>query len=116
MVVTNQQNATAEALVSVFMARERTQGPKGSLYFLAVGVNHLEHIPGNDLDFPAKDAQDMARIMKQLRGRLFKQVHTTVFGDHGPKKPYSADIEDALYDIRKPSPRTRSSFSCRATG
>ncbi len=104
VVVTNQQNATAEALVSVFMTRERTEGPKGSLYFLAVGVNHLEHIPGNDLDFPAKDAQDMARIMKQLRGRLFRQVHTTVFGDHGPKKPYSADIEDALYDIRKAQP------------
>ena len=104
VVVTNQQNATAEALVSVFMTRERAQGPKGSLYFLAVGVNHLEHIPGNDLDFPAKDAQDMARTMKQLRGRLFRQVHTTVFGDHGPRKPYSADIEDALYDIRKAQP------------
>ena len=104
VVVTNKQNAMAEALVSVFMAGEKTKGPEGSLYLLAVGVNHLEHIPGNDLDFPAKDAQDMARLMKQLRGRLFRNVHTHVFSDHGPKKPYSADIEDALYDIRKAQP------------
>ena len=42
--------------------------------------------------------------LRNCRGRLFRQVHTTVFGDHVPQQPYSADIEDALYDIRKAQP------------
>ncbi|MCP4691812.1 MAG: caspase family protein [Desulfobacterales bacterium] len=68
---------------------------------LAVGVNHLEHIPGNDLRFPAKDAREITKRLTRLKGRLFKKVHAHIFSDDTSREPVSGDIVDALYALRK---------------
>jgi len=34
------------------------------LYLLAVGVNQLEHLKGNRLDYAAQDASDMVKLME----------------------------------------------------
>ncbi|CAN2040651.1 Peptidase C14 caspase domain-containing protein [Candidatus Magnetomoraceae bacterium gMMP-15] len=95
--VTNIHNARASSIVEVL--RKTIIAQKGNLYFLGVGVNKLKNIPLNDLDFPAKDAQNMADLMIKLRGKLFKNVYTYVFSDFSDNEPISWDIEDALDEL-----------------
>jgi WD40 repeat protein len=100
VLATNTRNATADAMIQVLLEGTKAYQARGDLYFLSVGVNHLENIPGNDLSLAAKDAKDMGTLMKQLEGRLFKKVHLFVLSDVAKKKPTSSEIEDALYELK----------------
>ena len=97
IVATNTNNLTAFDIVIVFREQEIQ---KGTLYFLSIGVNHLENISNNDLDFASKDARDMLDLMEKMKGKLYiyKEVKSTVFTDDSKNKPYSNVIEDALYN------------------
>ncbi len=101
VVASNSYSATAEDVVKVLRAMAAgSKKPTGDLYFLAAGVNRLENIAGNDLDFPAQDAADMAALMEKTKGKLFSEVHVHLLSDLADKKPYRGNIEDALYQIK----------------
>ena len=105
VVATNIHDASAEDVIRVLRAPSAVKGKAmGDLYFLAAGVNRLENIPGNDLDFPAKDARDMAELMKKTEGKLFETVRVRLLSDLSDTKPSSDAIEDALYEARKAGP------------
>ena len=100
--VTNVKNASSAAFLSIVRkAVGSSIKSQGDLYFFAVGVNHLDNIKSNDLDFPAKDAQDMAKLMQSLQGRLFKKVHTFIYSDLSANPPISSDIVDGLYQLHQ---------------
>ena len=101
VVATNKHNATADAMLEVMRTMAISKSPEGDLYLLAVGVNKLDNIPGNNLDFPAKDAGDIARVMGLLEGSLFRKVHTTLLSDFASEKPTSDNVVDALDLLRK---------------
>jgi len=94
VIVTDSNNLTSHDTITVFRA---SNDIKGNLYFLSVGVNKLKQIPNNDLDFAAKDANDMANLMKQMKGKLYKDVNVYLYTDESSKKPTADNIVDALY-------------------
>lgn len=57
--------------------------PKPNLYVLAVGVTrYKDPLPGiNNLNFPAKDAKDMAAALKTQEGRLYGTVTVQLLPD-----------------------------------
>ena len=91
VVVSDSNNFTSYDSITVFRV------PEGSLYFLSVGVNQLKKISNNNLDFATKDAIDMANLMKQMKGKLYKDVKAYVYTDESPEKPTADNIVDALY-------------------
>ena len=100
--VKNRRHATAASMITVIRNAAKSQAIKGDLYIMSIGVNELTHIPHNNLSFPAKDAMDIVKVMKTMKGKLFKSVHTTVFSDFSAMKPISTDIEDELYTCARP--------------
>jgi WD40 repeat protein len=103
VVATNEHQMTSHDTITIIKQKARSYNPKGNLYLLAVGVNQMKHIPGNNLDFAAKDASDMVNLMHRMEGNLYKQVKSYLFTDDTPKKPTSDNIENALYDYFKPA-------------
>lgn len=69
--------------------------PRPNLYLLAVGVSAYTN-PSLRLDFPAKDAADVAAAWKAQEGKLYAKVETRVLAD-----PKLADIQDGLEWLEK---------------
>jgi len=100
VVITNEDNLTSFDAIRVFRKKEN-QPPKGKLYLISVGVNTLDHIKGNNLDYAANDANDIVSIMKSMKCKLYSDVITHVYTDYSINKPYSDILENALYDHTK---------------
>lgn len=69
--------------------------PPPSLYVLAVGVSNYLN-PAFRLDFPAKDATDVAAAWETQEGKLYGKVETRVLAD-----PRLAEIQDGLEWLEK---------------
>ena len=93
IVATNIKQLTAFAVVKIYRV---LSVKKGILYFLSVGVNKLDFIPNNDLDFAAKDARDMSNIMKKMESKLYSSVKVDVYSDSSHNKPWLNKIKNAL--------------------
>lgn len=65
---------------------------KPKLYVLAVGVAKYE-LEDLRLDFPAKDARDFAGVLTRQKGKLYRDVRTTVVTDETATK---GDVLDGL--------------------
>lgn len=65
---------------------------KPKLYVLAVGVGKYE-LEDLRLDFPAKDARDFAGVLTRQKGKLYRDVRTTVVTDETATK---GDVLDGL--------------------
>jgi WD40 repeat protein len=72
----------------------------GDLYVLAVGVNRFPLLrPNNesaDLDFAARDANEVARFFAANGPRHFRNVHVRVLSDDTPEQPSRERIVKAL--------------------
>jgi hypothetical protein len=101
VVATNEHQMTSYATKTIIRQTAPVYQPKGNLYFLAVGVNQLENITGNHLEYAAQDAKDMVRLMDAMEGKLYQKVHSHLYTDDTRKKPTSDNIVNALYDHLK---------------
>jgi len=96
VVATNTDELTAYDKIWVTRKKEKTITPKGVLYLIAIGVNHLENIKGYNLDYAAKDARDMVELMKKMQGILYEKVNAFAFIDNSENLPYRNAIVDCL--------------------
>ncbi|WP_375751108.1 OmpA family protein [Vibrio sp. HN007] len=66
----------------IVITRQETQSNEGegTLWFFGVGVSQYEN-PLQNLDFAHRDAQELAKALKQQQGKLFAKVNTKVLTD-----------------------------------
>jgi len=106
VVATNEHQMTSYDTKTIIRQTAPAYHPKGNLYLLAVGVNQLEHLKGNNLDYAAQDASDMVKLMEAMEGKLYQTVHSYLYTDYTPKKPISDNIVNGLYDYLKYARKT----------
>lgn len=83
MVLAETDHATSEpALVHLRWAGPRAPrpDPAPALYVLSVGVSSYRG-PGMQLDYPAKDAREIAAALRQQQGRRYRKVEARVLSD-----------------------------------
>lgn len=72
----------------------------GDLYVLAVGVNQFERLKPNnqsaDLDYAARDAQQVAELFRVNGPRQFGHVHVRLLSDDSAQKPTRDEIVKSL--------------------
>ncbi len=75
--------------------------PAGDLYVLAVGVNEFSQLrPNNqsaDLDFAARDAQQVAEFFRVSGPRQFRKVHVRLLSDETAQRPTREAIVKSLH-------------------
>jgi len=81
---------------SLFVESEVTNPvQKGSLYLLAIGVNELDLMPENNLNYAAQDAVSVASLLGQAENQ-FAQTHVKVLSDLQGEKPTKENILSSL--------------------
>ena len=68
---------------------------KGDLYLLAIGVNELEFMPENNLNYAAQDAVSVASLLGSSESQ-FKETHVKVLSDLQGDKPTRENILSSL--------------------
>ncbi len=75
----------------------------GDLYVFAVGVNHFTQLdPGVALSYAARDAEEVAAMLRRWGARRFRQVHVQTLSDLGtlPTQAAIRSILARLADVR----------------
>jgi len=72
----------------------------GDLYLLAVGINRFKNMPGNNLEYAASDAINLAKFFNKQKGH-FNRIFTQVISDYSETKPSRADILNSLDFIKR---------------
>jgi len=96
IVAKNEDNLTSYAEITV--TKDIVKAPRGILYLLSVGVNKLEKIKKNKLNYAANDAIDIRNLMSAMEGKLYEDVKTFVYTDKSNKMPSYEIIINTLYD------------------
>jgi len=99
VVATNNDNLTSFDKIKIIREKTDTIIPEGKLYLISVGVNHLEYIHQNDLDYAAKDAIDMVNLLKSMKGILYENIEFFVFSDLSDQMPDSKNIISCLKQL-----------------
>lgn len=99
-VFTDRSFQVAQTYVDVAKAPPRN-AHRGDLYVLAVGVNHLSHLPGSDLSYAAQDADAMVSHLEHDTGKLFDHVHAKVLSDTSGELPTKGNIVKSLTFLRQ---------------
>ncbi len=68
---------------------------QGDLYLLAIGVNELDFMPENNLNYAAQDAVSVASLLGKAESQ-FKQTHIKVLSDLIGEKPTKENILSSL--------------------
>ncbi|MGE4443246.1 MAG: caspase family protein [Desulfomicrobium sp.] len=90
-------NGKSMGLAETFVTNSRlTSSKKGDLYFLAVGVDRFPDMPQYNLDFAARDAEELAAVFKATREGQFRRVHAKLLSDAAAEKPTKVAILRAL--------------------
>ena len=90
--------ATAEATRRVRRPAAAAAALLHRLFLVAVGVARYDHLPADaQLSFADDDAREVAQTFSHLKGKLFREVRTTVLAGPGTDgRPTRDAIEEAL--------------------
>ncbi|HYV37111.1 MAG TPA: hypothetical protein VE988_15500 [Gemmataceae bacterium] len=79
--------AAVVALMSGAASQARAQGKTADLHYVAVGVSKMPLMPkDHQLQFPHKDAQDLAKVWNGQKGKLYQNVRGEVLTNETANK------------------------------
>ena len=102
-------NGTALGLTEIYMqsGKPAAAGVTGDLYVLAIGANRFIDIPadrGADLLYAGRDAEMVAKTLREGGAGLFRNVYTKLLNDRQESKPTKQEILDSLSFITEAGP------------
>lgn len=88
----------------------RQAAPQGRLIVLAVGINQFVNVTPEekgqlpDLDYAAKDAQELVSVLQRSTQGLFREVKALLLNDKTDVKPDKSSIQRALAVLQEAGP------------